>query len=80
MNWEDTDEHTVMHMLGYNENIWKQYIFKDAVEIHCLCIHTLLCLTNNYIRIWGLNSDVEMIREYLQFMNKEMVKRRPYHD
>tara|TARA_Y100000114_G_C11683262_1_gene289680 strand:- start:624 stop:866 length:243 start_codon:yes stop_codon:yes gene_type:complete len=80
MNWEDTDEHTVMHMLGYGENIWKQPIFRDAVVEHGLCIDTLLCLTNNYIRIWGLNPDVEMIREYLQFVNTEMAKGRSYHD
>ena len=80
MNWEDTDEHTVMHMLGYGENIWKQYIFRDAVVEHCLCIDTLLYLTDNYIRTWGSNFDVEIIREYLQHMNKEMDKRRPYHD
>jgi len=66
MNWEDTDENTVMHMMGYGENIWQLPIFKEAVQEYRCDIYTLLCLVNNYIRLWGLNSDIESIRNYLE--------------
>jgi len=66
MNWGDTDENTVMHMMGYSQNIWELSIFKEAVQEYRCDIYTLLYLANNYIRLWGLNSDIEPIRNYLQ--------------
>ena len=75
MNWEDTDEDAVMHMMGYGQSIWKLSIFKEAVVEYELDIHTLLYLTNSYIMRWGLNSDIEAIRDYLEFMlNREKKK------
>ena len=75
MNWEDTDEDVVMHMMGYGQNIWKLSIFKEAVVEYKLDIHTLLYLTNSFIMRWGLNSDIEAIRDYLEFMlNREKKK------
>ena len=75
INWEDTDESTVMHMLGYGESIWKFSIFREAVVEYECDIQTLLCLVNGYIMRWGLNSDIEGIREYLNFMlNQEKKK------
>ena len=65
MNWQDTDENTVMHMMGYAQNIWELSIFKEAVQEYKCDIPTLLYLVNNYIRLWGLNSDIEPIRNYL---------------
>ena len=70
MNWEDTDEDTVMHMMGYSQDIWKLSTFKYAFVTDNLDIHTLLYLANNYIRLWGLNSDIEAIRDYLEEMKR----------
>lgn len=75
MNWEDTDEDTIMHMMGYVQNIWTLPIFKEAVVEYEQDIHTLLYLANSYIMRWGLNSDIEAIRDYLEFMlNQEKKK------
>ena len=68
MNWENTDERTVMHMLGYGENIWNLSIFREAVTHYKLDIPTLQYLLNYYIQSWGSNEDVEAIASYLQFM------------
>ena len=54
MNWEDTDERTVMHMLGYGESIWKLSIFREAVTHYNFHIPTLQYLVNYYIQWWGM--------------------------
>ena len=75
MNWEDTDERTVMHMMGYAENIWTLSIFREAVTHYNFDIPTLQYLVNYYIQWWGSNEDVEAIRDYLEFMlNREKKK------
>ncbi|UVF62505.1 hypothetical protein QKV95_gp031 [Poseidoniales virus YSH_150918] len=75
MNWKDTDERTVMHMMGYAENIWNISIFREAVVEYNLHIPTLQYLVDYYIRTWGSNNDLEEIAEYLKFVeNKEVYK------
>ena len=75
MNWEDTDERTVMHMMGYAENIWNVSIFREAVVEYNLHIPTLQYLANTYIRLWGYNDDIEAIYNYLKFVeDKEVYK------
>jgi|TARA_R100000479_G_C6361248_1_gene193107 hypothetical protein len=68
MNWEDTDENTIMHMLGYGESIWKFSIFREAVTHYNFDIPTLQYLVNYHIQWWGSNEDIEAIASYLQFM------------
>ena len=68
MNWEDTDERTVMHMLGYGENIWQLSIFREAITHYNFHIPTLQYLVNYYIQWWGSNEDVEAIANYLEVM------------
>ena len=75
MNWKDTDEHTVMHMMGYSANIWSLPIFREAVLEYSLDIPTLQYLVDYYIRTWGSNNDLEEIAEYLKFVeNKEVYR------
>ena len=78
MNWEDTDEDTVMHIMGYrlqNQSIWTLPIFREAVVEYELDIQTLLYLANSYIRRWRLTSEIEAISDYLEFMlNREKKK------
>ena len=68
MNWKETDEDTVMHMMGYAENIWTLSIFREAVTHYNFDIPTLQYLVNYYIQSWGSNEDVEEIAEYLKVM------------
>ena len=75
MNWQDTDENTVMHMMGYAHNIWTMPIFREAVVEYNLDIPTLQYLIDVYIQWWGSHEEVEAIREYLNFMlNQEKKK------
>lgn len=71
MNWEDTDERTIMHMMGYAQNIWELSIFREAVIHYNLHIPTLQYLVDYHIQWWGSNEDVEAIVEYLK--EKEVV-------
>lgn len=74
MNWEDTDENTVMHMMGYGQNIWTMPIFREAVVEYNLDIPTLQYLIDTYIQWWGSHEEVEAIREYLNFMLNQKKK------
>ena len=75
MNWKDTDQRTVMHMMGYAENIWNVSIFREAVVEYNLHTPTLQYLVDYYIQQWGSNQDVEAIVEYLKFVEDKEVYR-----
>ena len=75
MKWEETDERTVMHMLGYGKSIWTMPIFREAVVEYNLDIPTLQYLIDTHIQWWGSHEEIEAIKEYLNFMlNREKKK------
>tara|TARA_R100000734_G_C3242330_1_gene46573 strand:- start:102 stop:335 length:234 start_codon:yes stop_codon:yes gene_type:complete len=71
MKWEETDERTVMHMMGYADNIWTMSKFREAVVEYNLDIPTLQYLIDIHIQWWGSHEEVEAIREYLSFMQSK---------
>ena len=66
MNWKETDERTVLHMMGYGGNIFTLEHFKDAVENYNCDRLTLLYLIDYYENQWGSNDDVMIIGNYLE--------------
>jgi hypothetical protein len=62
------DEHTVMHMMGYEDSFDKDTI-KDAIATGGVCIRTLLYLCYEYERKWGSNSD---INDSINYLKKEL--------
>lgn len=77
MRWEDTDERTVMHMLGYGPtNVWDVSIFREAINHHDCEWPTLLFLADYYVRIWGRNDDINKVIEYLEGLRYDEVRQR----
>lgn len=65
--FSDCDEYTVMHMMGYGQNVWTVDIFRDAYEnSEYMCYETLVWLCEYYIRQWGANHDIKEILKYLE--------------
>ena len=66
MRWVDTDEYTVMHMMGYGTNVFKLDMFREAFVNYNCDLPTLMYLANYYAETWGKNTDIKEVIAYLQ--------------
>ena len=66
MEWNELNEYTVMHMMGYGQSIWTVDIFREAYENDdYICPTTLVWLCEYYVKQWGTNTQIEEVLAYL---------------